>query len=137
MQSQIKIRTEGIGEKAMIAKSHEQLRDRFTMFQEQLKQKNSAEMVKWLDSMGMRLDQVIEEYKQIDISKQEKAVLSDKTYIGGNKWKFLRETAMEDSYKTQPWYATLSSEDRVLLESLRKAQKEQGDMKKLNLQAIT
>ena len=57
--------------------------------------------------------------------------LNDQTMINGEEWKTLKEYAMQDNYKQQLWWGTLSAEEELLLEDLRDAQQNQGDMGEL------
>ena len=56
---------------------------------------------------------------------------SDERSIGVHVWQKLKDSAMKDDYKEQNWYSKLNEEERSLLEELRTAQQNQGDMRPL------
>ena len=60
--------------------------------------------------------------------------ISDRTRLGDTTWKKLRKPAMKDDFKEEDWYKKLIPDDRKLLKALRKAQKDQGDMNRLQPQ---
>ena len=59
--------------------------------------------------------------------------LCDKTRIGGQYWKTLKKEAMVDNYKSNEWYSEMNKNEKKLLEDLRTAQSNQGDMEKLKV----
>ena len=54
------------------------------------------------------------------------------TLIAGMTWNDLKESAMTDDYHLQDWYANLKPEEMELLEALRTAQANQGNMDTLH-----
>ena len=60
--------------------------------------------------------------------------LSDQATIRDAKWADIRKEAMGDDYKTKSWYTPLKPEERKLLEALRTAQEQQGNMDELKAQ---
>ena len=58
--------------------------------------------------------------------------LADFTLIAGTTWNDLKESAMTDDYQQQDWYANLNPEEVELLEALRLAQTNQGNMDTLH-----
>ena len=54
--------------------------------------------------------------------------LSDKVTLAGTNWKELKAKAMADDYQKQEWYTQLRDRELQLLEALRAAQKEQGNL---------
>ena len=69
-------------------------------------------------------------FKKIDMRIQMNQI-SDKTPISGTRWSILKKDAIEPNYKQKSWYEALKPLERHLLEALRSAQLEQGDMDEL------
>ena len=61
----------------------------------------------------------------------EYTTLSDQTVVGDMTWAELKETAMVEDLKLQPWYSKMTMGERHLLSALIKAQEDQGNMQKL------
>ena len=60
--------------------------------------------------------------------------ISDQTVIGSRPWSALKNEAMKDGYQKLYWHYQISDEERRVLESLRKEQSHQQDMKELRVQ---
>ena len=60
--------------------------------------------------------------------------LSDRTRVGDTTWRKVKKQSMADDYKEQRWFKQLTVDERKLVRTLRKAQKEQGDMERLQPQ---
>jgi hypothetical protein len=54
--------------------------------------------------------------------------LSDKVKLAGTNWKELKAKAMAEDYQIQEWYIQLREHEQQLLEALRLAQKDQGNL---------
>ena len=54
--------------------------------------------------------------------------LNDQTLIGCNAWSKIKIESMGTKYKQQMWYKLLGNEERLLLEELKGAQRNQGDL---------
>ena len=67
-------------------------------------------------------------------SGQMPVKLSDKTRIANTYWKQLKATAMGENYQREEWFGDLNKNEKKLLEDLRVAQFNQGDMEKLKVQ---
>lgn len=53
--------------------------------------------------------------------------LRDETKIGNTTWKFIKESAMNESYQQQNSFFNLSEEDSDLLKALRNMEKKKRD----------
>ena len=60
--------------------------------------------------------------------------LSDETVVAGVQWRSLKHQAMASHYKQKSWYKNLNSEELHLLEALRTAQYNQGNLNDLEVQ---
>ena len=68
------------------------------------------------------------------IAASEDLLLADGTTVGNVTWQQLKIQAMGDNYQARPWFAGLTSDDKQLLGMLRTAQKNQGDLKPLEVE---
>lgn len=78
----------------------------------------------------LTLEKRRKEKREAELAKL-KENLADNTPILNTTWATLKESAMADDYKQRSWFASLNNDDKVILEALREAQKNQGDMKEL------
>ena len=58
----------------------------------------------------------------------------EQTRIAGTTWAKLKPSAMAENYQQKNWYFPLTAEEKQLLEALRTAQFNQGDMNELKVQ---
>ena len=72
----------------------------------------------------------MENYVQMEMQAKAKH-LSDDTKVAEWTWEHLKESAMVDEYHKKGWYKDLEIEERSLVNRLRVAQRNQGNMGKL------
>jgi hypothetical protein len=75
-------------------------------------------------------------FEHCKLAKFGNADLNDQIDIAGSTWAKLKTTAMLDNYREQTWFASLNEGTKNTLESLRTAQRMQGDMNALEPEPI-